>query len=89
MAETSQILFSYKEVVESLLKREGINEGIWALFIKFGLSAANTGPSESDLHPTALVPLLEIGIQRADKETNIAVDASKLESRRPAKAQKK
>jgi hypothetical protein len=78
MAEPSQIIFSYKEVVEALLKKQGIHEGVWALYIKFGLAAMNSGPSESDLHPTALVPVLEIGVQKADKETNIAVDAANV-----------
>lgn len=78
MPETSQIAFSHKEVVEALIKSQGIHEGIWRIVIKFGLGAANTGPSESELHPTAMIPVLEIGIQRAEKETNIAVDASKV-----------
>lgn len=78
MAESSQIIFSYKEVVEALLKKQGIHEGVWALYIKFGLAAMNTGPSEVDLHPAALVPVMEIGIQKADKETNIAVDAANV-----------
>jgi hypothetical protein len=45
MAESTQIIFSHKEVVEALLKQHGIHEGIWGLFIRFGISATNIGPS--------------------------------------------
>jgi hypothetical protein len=77
MPEPGQILFSYKEVVESLLKANGIHEGIWALFVKFGLNAANIGESDTVVRPAAIIPILEIGLQKADKESNIAVDAAK------------
>lgn len=78
MPETGQIIFSYKEVVEALLKMHGIREGIWGLFIRFGLSAANIGPTDTELQPAAIIPLLQIGLQRMDKESNIAVDAAKV-----------
>lgn len=78
MAESTQYIFSHKEVIEALLKKQGIHEGIWALYVKFGIAAANLGSSESDLNPTAIVPLLEIGLQKGEKENNIAVDAAKV-----------
>lgn len=78
MAETKQISFSYKEVVEALLNQEGITEGIWGIFLKFGIAAANVGNTDADLVPTAMVPVIEIGLQRMDEESNVAVDASKL-----------
>ena len=78
MAEASQITFSFKEIAELLIKRQGIHEGIWGLFVKFGLGAANTGISETEIRPTAIVPILEIGLQKFDKESNLTVDASKV-----------
>jgi hypothetical protein len=76
MAESSQLVFSYKEVVEALVKKQGLHDGIWGLFVKFGMQATNVGPNENDLKPAVFLPILEIGLQKVEKETNLAVDAA-------------
>jgi hypothetical protein len=76
MAEAIQIGFTYKEVVEALLKKQGIHEGIWGLFVQFGISAANVGPSAADLMPAAIVPVMKIGLQKFEEENNLAVNAA-------------
>lgn len=78
MAEPTQIVFSYKEVVEALLRKHGIHDGIWGIYIKFGIQAANLGSSVGDLQPTAIVPVLQIGLQKFDAENNISVDAARV-----------
>ena len=79
MAEAIQYMFNHKELVELMIKKQGLHEGIWSLSVRFGIHATNFGPSpEADQYPTAIVPLMEIGIHRAEKETNIAVDAAKV-----------
>jgi hypothetical protein len=86
MPEIANIIFSYTEVVTSLLKAQGIHEGLWTLFIRFGLNAANLGPSDNELRPSAIIPILEIGLQKGEKENNITVDAAKVNPRpSPAK----
>jgi hypothetical protein len=87
MAEPTQIVFSHKEVVTLLIKEQGIHEGIWGLFVKFGLKAMNAGGGPDDVLPTAMVPLMEIGIQRREQEDNISVDAAKVNPL-PSKAAK-
>ena len=86
MAEPTQYKFSYKEVAELLVKEQGIHEGIWCVFFKFGINAANTSFNSGEFLPTAMVPVLEMGIQKTEKETNLSVDAAKVN---PAKAHKK
>jgi hypothetical protein len=81
MPEIGNIIFSYKEVVTALLKAQGIHEGLWALFVRFGLNAANIGPNDEELRPAAIIPILEIGLQKAEKVSNIAVDAAKVNPR--------
>jgi hypothetical protein len=77
MPEISQVTFKHTEIVELLLKKQGIHEGIWGLFIKFGLGAANVGATEGgELNPAAIIPVLEIGLQKFEKVTNLSVDAS-------------
>ncbi len=81
MAEASQYTFDFKEVTEALLKKAGIHEGLWGIYIEFGLAASNVGPTEGELFPTALVPVKKIGIQRFEKENNLSVDAAKVNPR--------
>lgn len=77
MAEDQQIYtFTYKEVAEALVKEKGIREGLWGVYIKFGISGTNIGPNVNDMRPAAIVPILEIGIQKFKEESNLTVDAA-------------
>lgn len=76
MAEPTQFIFTYKEVVTALLKQQGIHKGIWSLALSFGISAVNAGPNAEQLAPAAIVPILGIGIQKATEINNLSVDAS-------------
>src|SRR5262252_9446056 len=78
MAETSQVIFSHKEVVEALIRQQGIHEGIWGLWIKFGIQGANIGLGSPGLVPAAIVPVLEIGLQKFDEVNNLSVDAAEV-----------
>jgi hypothetical protein len=78
MPETSQLTFSFKEIVIALVKAQDIHEGIWGLFVNFGLSAQNVGPNENELRPSAMLPILSLGLQKFEKETNLSVDAAKV-----------
>lgn len=86
MAEATQYKFSYKELAELMVKKQGLHEGIWGIWMRFGIQAANTGPSEEEIVPTAILPVIEIGLQRFEKENSLSVDASKVN---PATGQKK
>lgn len=87
MPEASQYLFTPKEVLEALVKRAGVHEGRWMILANFGLSAGNFGPSADQMHPGAIVAILQLGIQRAAPETpeSLAVDAAVVNPR-PAAA---
>ncbi|MBI4468187.1 MAG: hypothetical protein HY650_02585 [Acidobacteria bacterium] len=76
MAETSQIAFTFKEIAEALLKKQGIHEGHWAILVKFGIEAKNVTTALKETYPTALVPILELGIQRFGEPNPLSVDAS-------------
>jgi hypothetical protein len=83
MADISKYTFGYKEVVEALIKKQDLHEGVWALDVNFGLRATNFGTSESDLAPTAIIPVLGIGLTKQDRENNVSVDAAKVNPRLP------
>jgi hypothetical protein len=78
MPEATQITYSHRELVEILVKQQGLHEGIWGLYVRFGLGAANVGDSPTQIQPAAIVPVLEIGLQKFDKEGSISVDAAKI-----------
>jgi len=76
MAEATQILYTFKELAEVLVKQQGIHEGLWGIYVKFGIKAANVGETDGDLRPTALVPVLELGLQKFDALNNLSIDAA-------------
>ncbi|MEK6777752.1 MAG: hypothetical protein AABY87_12875 [bacterium] len=76
MAETKTLTFTHKEVVEALIKQQDIHEGIWQLYVEFGIAGANISTGEDQLSPSAIVPINKIGLHRVDKENPLAIDAS-------------
>ena len=76
MAEPTQIVFSYREVAEALLKQENIHEGIWGIYIEFAIAAANVGQDKDSLRPAAIVQIVKIGLQKFPEENNLSVDAA-------------
>ncbi|MGH7204681.1 MAG: hypothetical protein ACREI2_00570 [Nitrospiraceae bacterium] len=77
MPEVKQVTFTFKEIVEALLKKHGIHEGIWGIYIEFAIQGTNL-ESPTGVHPAAIVPVLKIGLQRMDKVTPISVDAAEV-----------
>ncbi len=78
MPEANQILFSFKELATLMVKDQSITEGYWGVYVRFGISAANAGPSDADLKPTALVPVVELGLQKFQELNNLSVDAAEV-----------
>ena len=78
MAEATSYVFDHKEIAEALIKHQGLHEGIWGVYIEFALQAANvsTGPTEEDLLPAAIVPVMKLGIQKFPKINKLSVDAA-------------
>lgn len=76
MAEIrQQYVFSYQEVAEALIKKQNLHEGIWAIYLEFALGAANIQGPEG-IMPAAIVPLVKVGLQKAEAVSAIAVDAA-------------
>ena len=76
MSEATQYLFSHKELVEVLIKAQGIQEGIWSLSVEFGFGVSNMGADEEHLVPTAMLGVIRVGLQRTEKLTGLSVDAA-------------
>lgn len=78
MAEVDRYTFKHREVIECLIKKQDLHDGMWQLLFEFGIGAANAGPNLDNLFPTAIVPVLSIGLQRTKELTNLTVDASEV-----------
>lgn len=78
MPEAKTIVFNHREIAEALVKSQDIQEGLWGIYIEFGIQGANLSisPSQDTLVPAAIVPVLKIGIQRFDKPNQLTVDAA-------------
>lgn len=87
MSEAALYIFSFKELAELMVKKQGLHEGLWAISVKFGINAANISFGGTDYSPTAMIPILEIGIQKQTEPTPLTVDAAKVNPR-PAAAKK-
>jgi len=80
MAEPRQITFSYEELASILIKDQAIHEGLWGIYVEFGIGGANISPAEGiDVVPAAIVPLQRIGLQKFDDTVpGLTVDAAEV-----------
>jgi hypothetical protein len=83
------IPFSFKEVVEALLKYKGIKEGVWGLQVQFGLGAGNFPGPENKLTPAAIIPIIKLSIGPANNLNDLSVDAKLLDTATPISRRKK
>jgi hypothetical protein len=93
MAE-NPIIVGHKEIAELIVKQQGIHEGLWGLFLRFGLQAANIpfqgrDGSQIRLFPAAVLPILEIGIQPFGELNDLCVDAAVVNPKPRGKQGKK
>jgi hypothetical protein len=86
MAEAKLFTFTYQELAEMMVRKLGLSEGLWGIYVRFGLQATNVGPGPEDLRPAAILPVLEIGLQRVDEPSSLAVDAAELTKSSPTEA---
>jgi hypothetical protein len=78
MAEAKeQYVFSHAEVIEALIKKQELHEGIWMIYFELGINGANIAhPVTRDPTPAAIIPIVKVGLQKTDAVSPIAVDAA-------------
>ena len=90
MAETQQITFTHREVAEALVKQQDIHEGLWGIYIEFGLGAGNAPVlPDGGISPVAIIPVLKIGLQRFEEANSLTVDAAEVNPIRKTPARTK
>jgi hypothetical protein len=58
----TEYLVPNRELVEMLIRHFGKSEGHWALAVQFTMGAANSGPTDQEVFPTAIVAVTALGI---------------------------
>lgn len=86
MPEAKQFTFTYQELASMMVRELGISEGLWGVYINFGIRGANIGQDNTDLRPSAIIPVLEVGLRRFDEPSNLTVDAAEIAKTAPTKA---
>ena len=66
MSTPKQITFTYREIAEMLARDAGVQKGLWGLYVRFGLAAANIGASSDDMKPAAIVPIIDRTSERRE-----------------------
>lgn len=69
---------TYKDIAEALILKLDIHEGLWGVRARFGIGAANSPGPEGKVVPVAMVPLLSLGLQSFEEESDLTVDAAKV-----------
>ncbi len=88
MPETKNYVFDHAELAEILVKKLEIHDGLWGIYVEFGLRAANvpTSPDGKSALPAAINFVQKIGIQRFEGPNNLTVDAAQVNPKEsPAK----
>lgn len=81
MPDTPNIYpFTHQELAEILIKHKNIHEGLWGIYVEFGLGATNIGQGPNDMLPAAIVPIVKLGLQKFPEPNNLTVDAAKVNS---------
>jgi hypothetical protein len=79
MAEVAQYQFTFKEVAELLIKRQGIHEGVWAVGFNLNIGTGLMGPTPDQSFPSAMVQITSAiltKIEAGQQPSPSAVDAA-------------
>ena len=81
MPEATQYSFTYREVLEALIRKADLHEGRWQLTMTFGLAGINAGPSPETMVPGAVVGVQSIGLTRATDVSPpaLVIDAAEVD----------
>jgi hypothetical protein len=91
MAEATNYTFGFQELAAILVRQQGITQGLWGIYVEFGLGAANinTAPGEKVLAPAAINIVQKIGIQQFPEANNLTVNAAEVNPQKSAKSTKR
>lgn len=89
MAETTQILYSHKEITTLLIKEKNLHEGLYDIALEFQIMVGSVGPTPETIMPGAVLGVSRIGITKVLQTGINTVDAAKVNPPPPSKPPKK
>jgi hypothetical protein len=80
MAEAIQYMFDHRELVELLIRQQGLQDGVWMLSIEFLQAAATVpAPDGKSQMPAAINIVQRIGLKKHEgPPTNLTVNAAEV-----------
>ena len=78
MANQDPITFGWAETAKALFRERGITKGLWQVGASLRFAAANTGPNNDAMMPSAVVAIESIILLPADKPGPLVYDASSM-----------
>ena len=76
-----EVYLTHKELVELIIRKNNLYEGIWSLSIKFGFTGSNVEAPGRPKCPGMICVVESIGICEVDEVDNLSVDAAKINPR--------
>ena len=76
-----RIVMTFQRVAEALIKANGLHDGIWGGCVEFGPATGGNATLNDRLFPSALVPILGIGLMQDEAVSDLAVDAAVVNPR--------
>lgn len=77
---------TFHEVATHLIRARDIHEGYWRVYVKFGptmgINANIETTQGSALFPAAVVPIMELGLQREETPSQLSVNAAAVNPRK-------
>ena len=89
MPEADRLLFDLKELAAVLVKSQDIREGLWGIYVEFGLAAANVPTAPGQITPAAINFVQKIGIQKFPEPNSLTVDAGQADAPKEPKTEAK
>jgi hypothetical protein len=92
VAKPTQYSIELREATVTLLKEQGIHEGLWSLAFEFSFGAGLMGPVPEQVRPGAIVQIQRLLLARhmeGSPANPLAVDAAKVNPAKPEASARK
>jgi hypothetical protein len=90
MPEIKTYTLTLPEIAETLVKKLDLHEGLWGVYLEFGIGAGHVPgtPEGQTIAPAVIGVVQKIGIQRFDSPNNLTVDAATVNPQKHKAAKK-
>jgi len=72
------LLFSIEDVIEALIKAQGIHEGLFCLSVTFNIGIGDFGPTQESLAPGVSACISRLGLQQVQTPGPHTVNAAQV-----------